>query len=780
MKIPANLKYIIHGKAGEYFVVATTATMLLMLLTRFYLSDLFIPLFYSIDAPECLARTKDIFFNDYTRSMFAPFGYADSSGILKFLFGSVSTWLIHLIGLLTAHNVMLTTNIYYLLTFVLIAATAFHVLRSVEINFPVALTFAILYTFLPFHFMRNMNHLQYSSYYMVPLTVMVLLWLHAGHPIFFKQTKTGFRLNVFNPKAVATVMIIFVFEPVTYYFPYYVAFLALVTGIATAIDKKHMVYLGTAVLIIFLAAGSIYKLEIPEIVTRTLDNGRLENAGVVTSQKGISHYGQDDIYGLKMVLLLLPANGHRLAGLQEYTDAYMAGHTVNENLWAALGLVGAIGFMALLVVLVISPSGESRLFRGLALLNISAVLFATIGGFASFISTLIYTWGGENTPLVQARAHNRISVFIAFFAFMLLALLVNAIIRKYGKPGPAKTGIVMAACVVLGAAGLYDQVPPAWAGLTVQSPEYQKAFRADETFFKQIEADMPDRAMIFQLPVAIHHVGSDVLNYTEYLKPYLHTKRLKWTYGGDKDSAQVQWYQNTANAPVTEMLERMALYGFSGILYDTHGISENLVAMLATGLMDRGAKRGPRHTLGRYLFFDIRPVTEQLLRAMDQKDILRQRADAHTTYYVGIGPDTPHQIGRYVPDPAGGYLQSVEGERGYLLHGSYTKPAPGRYTVTFEIETHAAASLPAGTRVGIIDVFGASHHPENNKQYAQQPIRVEPGIETSLQSLSFEIHPEDENYFEFRLFAFQNCGIKIRKCTYQKVEPADEIRNPYQ
>src|SRR6185295_11234514 len=115
-----------------------------------------------------------------------------------------------------------------------------------------------------------------------------------------------------------------------------------------------------------------------------------------TVQRGT---GEAEAYGLKIAQLLLPIDGHRIAALARLKDKYnAAAPLVNENRNATLGVVGSIGFLALLGWLLFwkpaagqMPADDElrALLSHLSLLNVGGVLLATIGGFSSLFALLI-------------------------------------------------------------------------------------------------------------------------------------------------------------------------------------------------------------------------------------------------------------------------------------------------------------------------------------------------------------------------------------------------------
>ena len=71
-------------------------------------------------------------------------------------------------------------NLFFLLTFPLVAVAALWALRTLEVSRVVALVLSVLYALLPYHFERNVSHISYDGYFVVPLLCVLLLDVLAG------------------------------------------------------------------------------------------------------------------------------------------------------------------------------------------------------------------------------------------------------------------------------------------------------------------------------------------------------------------------------------------------------------------------------------------------------------------------------------------------------------------------------------------------------------------------------------------------------------------------
>jgi phosphoglycerol transferase len=271
--------------------------------------------------------------------------------------------------------------------------------------------------------------------------------------------------------------------------------------------------------------------------------------------------------------------------------------------------------MVLLGILLV-PSNKKKPFHELAVLNISSFLLATIGGFSSVIATLAFQFIGHSSSFVQARAYNRISVFMAFFSFLCIGLIITRYIPVRGKKGWV---ISCAASLVILGFGLYDQIPPRFIKLFQQSNPLKESYASDKAFVNDIEHQLQKKAKIFQLPFVVHHhEWPEGLHYTELLKPYLHSKNLQWTYGGGFGSRQIQWYRFVSSLSPQKMLRQLAMTGFSGIYIDRNGF-EDSGANLEKSLTELTGIKPFVSMDERYAFFNITRYVRKLLNDTETK-----------------------------------------------------------------------------------------------------------------------------------------------------------------
>jgi phosphoglycerol transferase len=478
-------------------------------------------------------------------------------------------------------------NLYFLLTFPLTAVVSMFVLRRFGISNPLAIVTSVLYAILPYHFMRGEHHLIYASYYLVPLALLLPLWLCTGERLFRfvgQDGKRGFGLTRQGAIALAACVLLGIDNA---YSALFTAFFIVLGGFVGRLRYQHRhapvvsVILLATLLITFtvqLSPNFMYWLRQdsnPEVATRVP--------------------AESERYGLKVAQLLLPVTGHRISAWADLKAKYnREAPLVFENDSASLGLIGSVGFLALLGGLLFGGSARNRpLFEALCVLNISAVAVATIGGFSSLYAFLI-------SP--QLRAYNRMSIMIAFLSLFAIALLLDGWLLRRKR-------ILSVVAVGLLVLGLFDQTT---AALVPDYASLKAEYINDQDFVQRIESALPREAMVFQLPYMSFPEHGSLVRMADYdqFRGYLHSHHLRWSYGAMKGRESDAWLGSISQRSPAELVDPLIFAGFGGIYVDRFGYSDH-----AAQLESELAKRAGVPLVsanGRLAFFDLTRTTADL------------------------------------------------------------------------------------------------------------------------------------------------------------------------
>lgn len=277
--------------------------------------------------------------------------------------------------------------------------------------------------------------------------------------------------------------------------------------------------------------------------------------------------GEAEMYGLKPVQLLLPIRNHRLPSLARLKQAYVtAPCTRFTGTETSMGLTASLGFLFLVGLIFYRRAlpFHSHLWDALCLFNAAAVLLATVGGFGMVLSL---------AGLTSIRGYDRISVYIAFFSLFAIGLACEWLWHKYATSRPARC-LMWALCGFMVWFAVLDQTP------TIPLVDHElicREFDSDADFVRRVEASVPEGSMVFQLPYQAFPETGPLYKMPAYelFKGYLHSKRLRWTYGAMKGRWADIWQHQVSEMMVHDQLRILAFAGFNGIYIDRDGYADH-------------------------------------------------------------------------------------------------------------------------------------------------------------------------------------------------------------
>ena len=484
---------------------------------------------------------------------------------------------LHLLGLKLLGSLVspfTACNLYYLLTFPLTTLCSLLVLRHFRVSYAPALLVSLLFTFLPYHLVRNLIHLYLASYYLVPLMVMVVLWLFLDPGLFWdEEGKRRFRPG--RNGLVACLICVLVASAGIYY-AFFGCFFLVIAGLAASLGSRRWQPLLTGCCLVGVTALAVGGNLAPNLIYQLRHGPNVETVP--------REPWESEVYGLKFAQLVLPTTCHRWQLLDEIKNRYnTAGQGLaplfNENDSCSLGVVGTVGFLFLLGRLFWRRhrSDKPSLPDALAMLNAWGFALAMVGGLGVLFALVCSPW---------IRCYNRICVYLAFFSLLALAVLLDRLWRSSGSSATLR-GICCLGLMLLCSLGMLDQT----TGRGYFGPNYARScreFTSDREHVRQIEAQLPARAMVFQLPYVpfVEHTPQGTMQVHDHLLYYLHSKQLRWSYGGVKGRLSGIWYEQLSERPLRDMIEQLCYAGFSGIAIDRDGYADDHAADLEARLAD--------------------------------------------------------------------------------------------------------------------------------------------------------------------------------------------------
>jgi len=594
-------------KSLLYIFAILLCFVILFWVMHLWSSDLRIPFDYHWDTLYNAASIKGMIETGwFTSNPFigAPYGYSSydfsSNAILDMVF-------LKLVSLFT-HEWAATLNIYFLLTFPLTIVTSLYVLRKLKVSSVPALTGSLLFTFVPYHLLQGVWHINLAAYYSIPFVLLVCFRLFDSE-LTWKLWQQESGIRKINRTGIENIVFCIIIGSTFIYYPFFSCYFLLLAGIVASISRKKWLPFVYSLALICFIVFLILIYNIPSIVYH-VENGA--NEMVVRSP------ADSEIWGLKFIQLLLPVPGNSnpfLAALSEryYKVSPMGSVLLSENRSAALGFLGSTGLIFLLIWFFlrwIRPEISSRFeflqkIDQLSLLNMAAILLGCTGCIGALVAYLFFP---------EIRTYTRISIFIALFSFTALTLIIDFLIKR-----TTFSRVTVYFCLAaLLFTGINDQVSPKMV------PEYagiKREFQTDESFVKAVEAEYDHEITVFQLPYVPFPEGTPNYRMSDYdlFRGYLHSTKIRWSYGAMKGRYGDYCLSRIAGKKVEEMVRDVSIAGFDGIYIDTYGYrdgGEGLIGSLKTIL-----KIDPIVSENKRLYyFDMTKYNTDLKLSFDPKD----------------------------------------------------------------------------------------------------------------------------------------------------------------
>lgn len=450
------------------------------------------------------------------------------------------------------HGVVL--NVFYVLTYPLTALTTLFAVRRFKVALFPAMIVALLFAFTPYHFHRGPGHLFLASYYIVPLSLMVVLWTYLGELSLWRTADQDGVLAGRKRRWCGALAVCLLQASAGVYYAAFSCYFLAILGAVSGLQRRTWAPLATAGLLVATTVGGVALNVAPSLHYRYVHGPNTE----VAQRAPV----ESEHYALKIAQMVLPLPGHRIDLLAKIRAKYdEQSPLTNENATATLGGIGAIGFIYLLLRLGCRrKANDDELLHALSVLTLAAILLGTMGGFGAVFNYTV-------SP--QIRCYNRISIFISLFALMGIGTLLTDVVRRLGD-WRGGAWLASGALSVLLAVGILDQTSQVFVPL---HHDTRQQFYNDRDFVQQIETAVPAGGSVYQLPYMpfpeCHHVHA-MADY-QHFRPYLHSQQLHWSYGCVRGRAGDAWNQRLLGQPVAKQVHDLSVLDFAGIYIDRDG-----------------------------------------------------------------------------------------------------------------------------------------------------------------------------------------------------------------
>jgi len=478
-------------------------------------------------------------------------------------------------------NPFLIVNCFFISSFVLVSLCSFAALRALNISLNTSLLISIIYTFIPYHFVRGTHHLFLSNYAIVPLILLLAIWMLNGEIETFVLNKKNHQKNSITfsfTKKFFIALLITVFAAASgIYYSFFAIIIFTFVWILNGMRSGNFFEIKNFAAPIFIAVivTILFYLNLPSMVYWTQEGFN----SFVTSRAP----QESATFALKIINLFLPTANHYLDYFTNLRGSFDEFAYEEESGAESLGIMGCTGFLFLIMWLISKDQKnensffqktltqfslnekEQNLISDLAILNIFLVLFFTASGLVMFIAL----------PFPFTRSYARISIFIGFIALLLLAIIIDKVFQKklLTSKNPAATcaSVVLIfsvfSLVIFDQVGKVDISPKFENTLSIQSDALKRKFFSDQKFITQIEENLPVGSAVFILPCEGFPEYRGSQDY-ELLIPYLHSKNLRWSYPAITGRSSYLWQEKVSNMKFSDFLSEVRKENFSGILID--------------------------------------------------------------------------------------------------------------------------------------------------------------------------------------------------------------------
>jgi hypothetical protein len=593
---PDRPRWLLELRDGA--VVAAASGLVTAWLFQVWTIPLRLPFLYQRDGIAQIAEVKSIIENGWLQfnpRVGYPVGFdhhdfpvgADN---LQWFMLKVLTWF--------SHDAVLVTNAYYLLSFVLVALSAYYVTRYLGVSRRFSFVVAMLYTFLPYHFLRGTWHLTLAAYYTVPIACLFTIMVWKNAPPFFREIDGRVRFEWKRRSTVWFVVGCLVIASTGVYYTAFCITLMLSAGGLRLLTARSWRPLLSAVLLTgIIGVGVVANLSPSLLYWR--DHAKNDKV----AQRTVA---ESDFYALRPIQMLSPIPGYRIDEIGKITNKVFTAPN-NSEATQFLGVIGSLGFLGLMIVLLGFGVARSRdrspplVFR-LAALSALAVLFGVTGGLS-----WVFGIGG----FTEIRSWNRISIFIAFYALVAVGLALDHLVART-RSFPRKSLAVSGVAVLLVVVGVFDQTSSA---IIPDSRRFESEWNSDAVFVKGIENTLGPGGAVFQLPyLPFPEAELDVPPYgmVDYdpLRGYVHSDDLFWGYGGVR-GRQADWQSQVVKLATPAMLDAITAVGFDGLWIDTLGYP-NQAREIIDEVEAATGERPVASPNGRFVFFDLRDYSAQV------------------------------------------------------------------------------------------------------------------------------------------------------------------------
>ena len=576
-------------KASPYIVCFIAITVVMNIVLGLSSHNFNIPFFYDGgDAAVTLYRSFEMK-TDYSLFGFNQLGTPMGSNTYDFYVFDIGLFVIQFLIALFSPNFIVGFNIFLIAGAWFNGMAALYSLRRLKFAAPVSVMIAVVYSCLPYFFMRYSSHTYLAYYFAAPLAITIAIELYREEFVFDFKKET-------RKQSIINAIILFVIGTTGVYYAVFSCLYFLMVAMLRGMEDLKFKSTLLSIKAIGVTFAGFFVGVLPAAIywmTHGLPYMFKMRTGFLWG---------GEVYGLKLTELILPNVHSRIGKFHTLRNNYDSVFGYSESMTASLGLLFTIGLaIALIYIFRIAKSDKKDILRPVSLLIVASILIATRGGIGTFLAIIF--------PFV--RAYNRISVFIAFLCAIALAWGLTALYNII-KAKMKKTIVlnIISVVLLLGmmAGGVYEQ-----SFIIFNLEEgYKIMYDEDDVFVNDVvnyatsldpDDDMVD--CLFLPYMDFPENGKPTAGFLVGYEPMLlcvHSEKLGVSFGAPRGREFSDKLWNVSRSGADENIAFARENGYDGIIIDFGAIQTmNPVAYMRI-VNDLGE---PDYISGKYAFWSL-------------------------------------------------------------------------------------------------------------------------------------------------------------------------------
>ena len=498
------------------------------------------------------------------------------------------------------NNSITVVHVYYFLNFSLISLSTYYAFRLAKVDRWLSVSAGYIFAFLFFRVSGGYGVLFLSSYFMVPLSALVVYWSAIG--LYTKDTSTqinknssisikNIKLLVTSKKVLFSIAVVILTTLSDGYYAFFTILLLLFVSLLVVVNEKtrNKINFVMPLFFSFIMLSVALALSYP-IEKYKNDHYSEFHINGKESPATVKHPFEAEVYSTSLKLMLSPSSAHRNLTLQNLgkkiieTSKQSRKYLGNDQ-WMPLGMLGTI-FMLLTFTFLLSnkikvnnslnrdfDDDSTQKLKILAILTFFILLSSIYGGIGTMTALVFPT----------IRAYDRFTIYL-FFYIMLAAYYFLTIKLSKKRKG---SGIYILVVLLVTSFTIWDQTPYHTSkhmrvvneeGKLINNVNLEvERFLAEREIISELESVLPIGATVYQYPF------SQFLDNNQYygqgasahMRAYLHSKKIHWSNGASRRSPVDIFHHDLSEKSIHNLLELLPIYGFQAILIDRHVLKDH-------------------------------------------------------------------------------------------------------------------------------------------------------------------------------------------------------------